>query len=94
MLGLVDMEERLTVGMLLRRAKKISKKQGSRECLAMRVIPGELLARQRIGGMVGRERARWWCIIQRGEPHRMKNNSLVRYKEERTFLEHSRFQDS
>ena len=30
-LGLVDMEERLTVGMLLRRAKKISKKQGSRE---------------------------------------------------------------
>ena len=54
-LGLVDTEECLTVGMLLRRTKKISKKQGSRECLAMRVIPGELLARQRIGGMVGRE---------------------------------------
>ena len=29
--GLVDMEERLTVGRLLRRTKKISKKQGSRE---------------------------------------------------------------
>ena len=55
MLGLVDMEERLTVGMLLRRAKKISKKQGSRECLAMRVISEQLLARQRIGGIVGRE---------------------------------------